>query len=49
MKDFENKGYTVNTDNYYTSPILYKDLLEKGIYANGTVKKNRKHFPQDLL
>ena len=49
MKDFENKGYTVNTDNYYTSPILYKDLLEKGIYANGTVRKNRKHFPEDLL
>ena len=49
MKDFENKGYTVNTDNYYTSPISYKDLLEKGIYANGTVRKNRKHFPQDLL
>jgi hypothetical protein len=32
-------------DNYFTSPTLFEELLEKGIYARGTVRSNRKGFP----
>lgn len=40
-EDFENKGYTVYTDNYYSGPILCKSLLEKGIYFSGTASTTR--------
>ena len=40
------KGYTVDTDSYYTSPLLCEDLLHKGIYPCGNLRTNRKHFPK---
>ena len=42
---FLNKGYTLYTDNYYTSPTLYKDLDDQGTNAVGTVRVNRKEMP----
>jgi hypothetical protein len=38
----QNKGYRVYTDNYYTSPELFSELLENGFDACGTVRANRK-------
>ena len=34
------KGYTVYMDNYYSSPLLYKDLLDAGTTASGTLRNN---------
>ena len=48
MENYYGKGYLLFTDNFYTSPILCKDLLEKKIYLTGTVRTNRKQFPEDL-
>ena len=39
------KGYTVYTDNFYTSPVLFKDLLTKKLTTSGT---NHKHVLQVL-
>lgn len=33
----EHKNNVVNMDNFFTSNILYEQLLEKNIYACGTV------------
>ena len=42
------KGHWVFTDNYYSSPKLFADLLKKNMYATGTVRQNRKQFPEAL-
>ena len=36
-------------DNYYSSPSLFLSLYRKGVNACGTVRPNRKYFPQDLV
>ena len=36
-------------DNFFSSYSLLHSLLEKGIYATGTLRPNRKHFPRDLI
>lgn len=45
---YEHKGYTLYTDNYYSSPQLFTELKSSGIGACGTVKTNRKYMPNDL-
>ena len=45
---FENNGYELYMDNYYTSPQLFSELKSRGIGAAGTVKYNRKYMPYDL-
>ena len=32
-------------DNYFTSIGLFLDLLERGIYATGTIRSNRVGIP----
>ena len=44
-KSLENTNCFVYFDNCFTSPTLIAKLLDKGIYAVGTVKANRKHMP----
>lgn len=39
-------GYTVYTDNFYTSPALVQDLAKNFIGCCGTNRKNRVGFPQ---
>ena len=34
--------------NFFTSPALFLNLVGYGIYACGTVRSNRKGFPEDL-
>lgn len=43
-----DKGYTVYMDNFYSSPVLFKDLLAKNTTCTGTLRVNRKHFPEML-
>jgi len=48
MEKYLNKGHTLFTDNFYTSPLLYQDLKNNGTYTCGTIRTNRKHFPTAL-
>jgi len=42
MKSHLNKGYSLFTDNFYTSPQLYMYLHKRKTNTCGTVRKNRK-------
>ena len=41
-----HNGYIVFADNFYSSPALFKSLVEKGFGASRTVRHNRKSFQQ---
>ena len=49
MQGFESSGLQLFTNNYYTSPILFNHLCNRGINACGTVRMNRLNFPKVLL
>ena len=49
MAPIEGRHHIVNMDNFFTSPALFTDLLEKGVYARGTMRTNRRHYPRDSL
>ena len=49
MQQYQGKNHLLHVDNFYTSPDLVIDLLQRGIYCTGTVCTNRKHFPKDLI
>ena len=44
VSGLEHKGirYHVFTDNFYSSPVLFRDLYQSGFEATGTVRTNRK-------
>ena len=42
------KGYTVYMDNFYSGTELFKDLLAMDTLCSGTLRVNRKNFPQCL-
>ena len=46
--DLAGKGYHMYTDNYYTSPALFSELIENGFEACGTVRSDRKGIPKDF-
>ena len=46
---YENQGYIVVTDKFYTSPTLAQELLQKGINSLGTVKGNTRGLPKELV
>jgi len=48
LDGFDNFGFKLFTDNYYTSPDLFNELEQRKIGACGTVKAGRKHMPNDL-
>ena len=48
LDGFENHGHIVYTDNFYSSPRLFKELERRKIGACGTVKPGRKDMPSDL-
>ena len=48
MKDLLAKGYCLFTDNWYSSPILFRELHEKQTDAVGTARVTRKYMPTAL-
>ncbi len=48
MKDYLWKGHHVFTDNYYTSPKLYKFLKENKTEATGTIWNIHQGLPLEL-
>jgi len=43
-----NRNHHIYMDNYFSSPALFCDLLNKGTYCCGTVRMNRKGMPQAI-
>ena len=48
MEKYLDKGHKLFTDNFYSSPLLCHALLQRGTYTCGTVRTNRRHFPDGL-
>ena len=44
----EQKGYLVYTDNFYSSPALFKALADRGFGACGTARKDRRYIPKSV-
>ena len=49
MENYRMKGHCLFIDNFYTSPMLLRDLLCAGTYCTGTVRANRKDFPKEVI
>ena len=49
LKEYEDKGYRVYMDRYYTSAELFMDMKRKGIGACGTSLLNRLKFEKTVL
>ena len=45
----QDKHHQVYCDNYFTSVPLFSTLLDRGTYACGTIRSNRKYFPKEML
>lgn len=43
-----DKGYHLYFDNYFSSPLLAQNLLERQTFSIATARTNRKHFPPGL-
>ena len=41
----QGKGYVIVTDNFYSSPSLFRELLRRRFGACGTARKNRRGLP----
>ena len=48
VRGLENRGHVIITDNFFTSVKLHTELLRRGFYATGTLKKGSKGFPESL-
>jgi hypothetical protein len=48
MDGLENEGWTIATDNHFTSIDLFQKLHVKGIYAMSIVRSNKIGFPEIL-
>lgn len=44
-----NAGRTLYTDNFYTSCVLARVLRKNKTHLIGTLRKNRKHLPKDVV
>lgn len=49
MEGLLNEGRTLYIDNFYSSVPLAKGLLQKSTYVCGTLRKNRKFLPQEVI
>ena len=49
LNDLFESGRVLYCDNFYTSPHLFEDLYEHGIFASGMVRTNSKEFPSSLV
>lgn len=48
MDGFLDCGHELIMDNWYSSPTLMKELYERGTFAYGTLRSNRKQVPKDI-
>ena len=48
VEGLENQGYIIYTDNFYSSPTLFTDLVNKGFGAVGTIDHTRRGCPAAL-
>jgi hypothetical protein len=48
VRGLESRGHVVVTDNFFTSVRLQLELLKRGFFATGTVKKGSKAFLASL-
>ncbi|KAK6166969.1 hypothetical protein SNE40_022156 [Patella caerulea] len=48
-RQFFNKGYCINMDNFFSSPALYDELCARNNDAVGTIRPNRKGLSKDFL
>ena len=44
----QQKGYIVYTDNFYSSPTLFRALTDQGFGACGTGRKDRRGIPMSV-
>ena len=47
----QGKGHVIVMDNFYSSPSLFHDLVNRGFHACGTVRKDHKGIkglPKDV-
>jgi len=47
-EQYRGKQHRVFCDNYFSSPTLFNELLQYGLYACGTVRQDRVGFPEAL-
>ena len=47
-EQYRHKHFRLFCDNYFSSPLLFDTLLTHGIYACGTVRSDRRGFPNGL-
>jgi hypothetical protein len=43
------KFHHIYFDNFFTSPLLVERLLEQGIYCTGTLRRNRRGIPGEII
>jgi hypothetical protein len=49
VKDIENSGKNITTDNFFTSLPLARSLLEKRLTLVGTIRKNKRELPESFV
>ena len=47
-RSLAGKNYHIFCDNFFSGVDLFADLQRDGIYACGTLRSNRLHFPDDM-
>ena len=45
---FHGRNHRIFCDNYFSSPCLFRELLNRGTYACGTVRSTRQGYPEAL-
>ena len=48
VERLQNQGYVVYTDSFYSSPALFKELVNNGLGAVGTMDPTRRECPDVL-
>ncbi|XP_018401600.1 PREDICTED: piggyBac transposable element-derived protein 4-like [Cyphomyrmex costatus] len=47
LRDLAGQGRSLYIDNWYTSPLLCKELVDEKTNVCGTVRENRKYMPKE--